>query len=275
MYFGYNTNGLAHHELFDAVDLLARIGYRGIAITIDHNALSPNAAQTESQLAKLGERLRHNGMRSVIETGARFLLDPWAKHEPTLLSTDRRRRIDFYKFAVDCAAALESDCVSLWSGVLRETIPREEAVERLIEGLGETADYAAARGVMLGFEPEPGMVIDSMASFAELLPRIRRDNVRVTLDIGHLQCQGETPIDGMIRRWASQLVNVHIEDMRAGRHEHLMFGDGEIDFPPVLRALADSGYTGGVFVELSRHSHCGPEAAQKAFDFLQAVFKAC
>ena len=28
MYLGYNTNGLAHHELFDTVDLLADIGYQ-------------------------------------------------------------------------------------------------------------------------------------------------------------------------------------------------------------------------------------------------------
>ena len=41
MFLGYNTNGLAHHDLFDAVALLAEIGYRGVAITIDHNALPP------------------------------------------------------------------------------------------------------------------------------------------------------------------------------------------------------------------------------------------
>ena len=57
--------------------------------------------------------------------------------------------------------------------------------------------------------------------------------------------------------------------MRAGRHEHLMFGEGEIDFPPVLRTLAEVGYTGGVYVELSRHSHEGPAAARRAFEFLQ------
>ena len=75
----------------------------------------------------------------------------------------------------------------------------------------------------------------------------------------------------MIRRWAPRLVNVHIEDMRRGVHEHLMFGEGEIDFPPVLQALAEVGYTGGVYVELSRHSHEGPAAARRAFEFLAAM----
>ena len=41
MLLGYNTNGLAHHDLFDAVGLLAEIGYRSVAITIDHGALPP------------------------------------------------------------------------------------------------------------------------------------------------------------------------------------------------------------------------------------------
>jgi len=63
-------------------------------------------------------------------------------------------------------------------------------------------------------------------------------------------------------------VNVHIEDMRSGVHEHLMFGEGQIDFPPVLQALAEVGYPGGIHVELSRHSHEAPTAVRRAFEFL-------
>jgi L-ribulose-5-phosphate 3-epimerase len=125
--------------------------------------------------------------------------------------------------------------------------------------------------VTLGFEPEPGMLIDTMNSFEELLDKIESPRLRLTLDIGHLHCLGETPIAGVIRRWGDQIVNVHIEDMRAGVHEHLMFGKGEIDFPPVIAALAEVGYDGGVHVELSRHSHDGPAAAAKAFAFLSSL----
>ena len=66
-------------------------------------------------------------------------------------------------------------------------------------------------------------------------------------------------------------MNVHIEDMRAGVHEHLMFGEGEIDFPPVLKSLLRVGYAGGVHVELSRHSHDGPAAAGRSIQFLNDV----
>jgi L-ribulose-5-phosphate 3-epimerase len=33
--------------------------------------------------------------------------------------------------------------------------------------------------------------------------------------------------------------------------------------------MAEVGYSGGVHVELSRHSHEGPEAARRAFEFLR------
>lgn len=272
MRLGYNTNGLAHHDLFDAVSLLAEIGYRSVAITIDHTALPPYSGYTEQRVRRLRKLLADSGMGSVIETGARFLLDPRHKHEPTLISREpsaRARRIDFYKYAIDRAAELGSDCVSLWSGVLRDNVTREQGITWLVEGLRQVLQHAAKRAVAIGFEPEPGMLIDSMQGYEELLGRLGDDQLRLTLDIGHLHCQGEGPIPEIICRWALHLVNVHLEDMRAGVHEHLMFGEGEIAFPPVLQALADAGYQGGVHVELSRHSHVGPEAARRAFEFIQ------
>ncbi len=69
------------------------------------------------------------------------------------------------------------------------------------------------------------------------------------------------------------MVNVHIEDMRSGVHEHLQFGEGEIDFPPVLAALQETGYQNGLYVELSRHSHVAPTAAEHAYKFLTATSK--
>jgi sugar phosphate isomerase/epimerase len=115
------------------------------------------------------------------------------------------------------------------------------------------------------------MFIDTMHRYQQLIELIDAPSCRLTLDIGHLHCQGETPITDRIRRWGSLLVNVHLEDMKAGVHEHLMFGDGEIDFPPVIDALREIGYAGGVHVELSRHSHMAPQVARGAFDYLSPL----
>jgi L-ribulose-5-phosphate 3-epimerase len=274
MYLGYNTNGLSDLDLFDAVTLLGDLGYRGVAITIDQHALNPRSKDRLDELDRLGVLLKKLQMRSVIETGARYLLDPRQKHEPTLVSssaTDRARRLAFYEYAVDCAAALGSDCVSLWSGRLHEGTALDEAMVWLVDGLTQLLDYADERGVVLGFEPEPGMAIDSMFRFEQLLGKIDPTRLRLTLDIGHLQCQGELPIAHYVHLWSSRLVNVHLEDMRAGVHEHLMFGEGKIDFSTVFAALAEIEYQGGVYVELSRHAHEGPEAARQAIEFLRPL----
>jgi L-ribulose-5-phosphate 3-epimerase len=277
MFLGYNTNGLADHAPAEALALLAEIGYRSMALTIDHGLLNPFAGDLEQAIDQMRRLLDRHQLRSVIETGARFLLDPRQKHEPTLVSRDpaqRCRRVLFLLRAIDIAAALGSDCVSFWSGAVRDGASQDEALERLVGGLREVIDYAGQRGVVLGFEPEPGMLIDSMARYEQLLRRIDAPHFRLTLDIGHLHCQGETPIAEQIRRWAPRLVNVHIEDTRFGVHEHLMFGEGEIDFPPVIAALHAVGYRGGVHVELSRHSHVAPEAARAAWAFLHPLVAA-
>ncbi|HYO26168.1 MAG TPA: sugar phosphate isomerase/epimerase family protein, partial [Lacipirellulaceae bacterium] len=218
--------------------------------------------------------LAKHDMQSVIETGARFLLDPRRKHEPTLVSdpaTTQPLRIEFLCRAIDAAAALGSDCVSLWTGAVHDGAPRDEAMERLTGGLTAVLNYADHMGVTLGFEPEPGMLIDTMDAYAELLDRCDSSHLGLTLDVGHLHCAGEQPIPHIIRQWRRRIVNVHIEDMRRGQHEHLMFGEGEMDFPPIVAAFAEIKYHGGLHVELSRHSHEGPAAAERAFQFLNPL----
>lgn len=273
MQLGYNTNGLTHHSLPAAIRLLATLVYKSIAITVDHYALSPYADGFEEEVGEIRELLVEHDMRSVIETGARFLLDPLHKHEPTLLTGKaelRAKRIAFLCHTVDIAAALGSDCVSLWAGVLPENETREDGFGRLIEGLQEVLKYADSRDISIGFEPEPGMLIDTMASYGELVERVDSSRLGLTLDVGHLHCLGES-LEPAIVQWSDRLLNVHLEDMRVGVHDHLMFGEGEIDFTSVMTTLKKVGYTGGVHVELSRHSHMGPIAARQSIEFLSPL----
>jgi sugar phosphate isomerase/epimerase len=275
MIFGYNTNGFAHHRFEDALSILAEIGYQSVAITLDHNVLNPYDIDLPAQLERARGLLEKLGLHCVIETGARFLLDPRRKHRPTLTSSrpeERARRLDFLCRAVDIAGALAADAVSLWSGTAEDHAPFPAHLDRLIEGCSRLCEYAAKRQIRLAFEPEPGMLIDTMARYEELFRRVDNPWFGLTIDIGHLHCQGEEPIAEHLRRWHERLWNVHIEDMRRGVHEHLMFGEGEIDVVPVLAALKEIGFRGGIHVELSRHSHDAVNTARRALAFLQTGF---
>jgi L-ribulose-5-phosphate 3-epimerase len=272
--FGYNTNGFAHHRLADALKIIFELGYDSVALTLDHDALDPFDSDVCARQARPVGDLIDRKPGIVVETGARFILNPNRKHQPTLISdslASRELRREFLRQSVDVACGLDIGLVSFWSGTPDGNSSASELMQRLVDGCRELADYAAEARVRLAFEPEPGMFIDTMPKFQELFERVNHPAFGLTIDIGHLHCQGETPIADYLRRWKDVLWNIHIEDMRRGIHEHLMFGEGEIDFSPVMRTLKEIGYTGGIHVELSRHSHDAVETARRALAFLRAA----
>jgi L-ribulose-5-phosphate 3-epimerase len=271
---GYNTNGFAHHRLDDAVEIIAELGYGGMALTPDVHHLNPDEPDLLGRTAALREALQDYRLRCVIETGARFLLDPRRKHQPTLISPtteERAHRLEsLHQDFVWIAAELGADCVSFWSGTPTDDAPPSELMDRLVDGCKHLADYAAKYGVRLAFEPEPGMFIDTMDKFAELHARVNHPAFGLTVDVGHLVCNGELPVSAHLVKWKDWLWNVHVEDMRRGVHDHLMFGEGEVDFADVFAGLRAAGYAGMVSVELSRHSHDAVNTARRAIEFLRS-----
>jgi L-ribulose-5-phosphate 3-epimerase len=276
MRLGYNTNGLAHHRPLDAIALLADEGYQGVALTLDAGALDPYEAPPalDRQVFAVRKALDRRGLSRVVETGARFLLNPRKKHDPTLMDPDPSRRalrVDFLRRAIDLAARLDAQAVSFWSGVVPDPVSEDEGLDRLVEALQPVLAHAEAKGVRLAFEPEPGMFIDTFSRFARLDERLRHPLFDLTVDLGHVHCLEGGPVADHVRAWAPRIANVHIEDMRRGVHEHLMFGEGTMDFPPILQALRDVKYAGGLHVELSRHSHMAVEAVRRAAEFLRPL----
>lgn len=272
---GYNTNGLAHHRLPEALELLADLGYRGVAITPDVGALDPYRLDA-AEVRTVRELARARGLELAIETGARFLLDPRRKHRPSLLedaAEERERRVDFLRRSIDLAAELGAGLVSIWSGAAPagETgdgsgAATEELWARLVDGVGRALDHARPRGVRLSFEPEPGMFVERPRGYLELRRRLgtRGSELGLTLDVGHLLVTGDLPVDRVIAELGPFLKHVHLDDIRGGVHEHRMFGSGDLDLMATLRALKETGYDGMAAVELSRDSHRGFDAAREA-----------
>jgi L-ribulose-5-phosphate 3-epimerase len=266
--FGYGTNGFANHRLPEVLAVIADLGYDGVALTPDANHLDPFAPDLARRTARLAGELDARGLSVVIETGARYLLDPWQKHAPTLMHDDAAPRLAYLRRAVQVGADLGAEAVSFWAGTAPDGT--DDAWGRLVDACSAVVDIAAAAGVTLGFEPEPGMLVADIAGWRRLYDDLGRPaNFGITLDIGHCRCLEPLPVADCVADVADHLVNVQIDDMRRGVHEHLEFGEGEIDFPPVLAALAAAGYGGLVAVELPRHSHAAPAVAARSIDFLR------
>ncbi|MFI2369387.1 sugar phosphate isomerase/epimerase family protein [Streptomyces sp. NPDC018833] len=272
---GYGTNGLTDLRLGDALALLADLGYDGVGLTLDHMHLDPLAPDLATRTARVARRLGELGLTAAVETGARYVLDPRRKHGPSLLDPDpdgRAARTRLLLTAVDVAAALGAHAVHCFSGITPPGTDADTAWKRLEEGLMPVLDAAAAAGVPVAIEPEPGHLLATLDDFHHLRTALGDPApLGLTLDIGHCQCLEPAPPADCIRDAAPWLRHVQIEDMRRGVHEHLPFGDGEIDFPAALDALAATGHQGLTVVELPRHSHAGPELARTSIEFLRTA----
>lgn len=282
----YNTNGLSHHRLPDALQLLHDLGYQGVALTPDVGQLDPYHLKP-GEVASVRALAQDLGLVLAVETGARFLLDPRRKHRPTLLeesAAERARRAEFLVRSIDLATELGSGVVSIWSGaapgdvkadVGEDDVPheRERIWDRLCAQLAPILRHAVERKVELAFEPEPGMFVERPAGYLELARRLgdQGEELGLCLDVGHLLVTGDVPVGDVIRENAPHLVHVHLDDIASGVHEHRMFGQGDLDLREVLASLAAVDYTGLAAVELSRDAHRGAQAAEEAMGHLRAA----
>jgi len=268
--YAYNTNGAANHRLEDALALISDSGYAGVALTIDHHHFDPFAADFGRRAEELSNRLERLNLGLVVETGARFLLNPRAKHEPTLLSPlveGRNKRVEFLKLAVDLAAIARAEAVSFWAGVKGADVSSENAQTYLREGLREICEYAEAKNVCLAFEPEPGMLIETIHDFKKLA--IEFPVLKIALDTGHCIASDECEPENAILEMRDKIGTVAVEDMRRGVHEHLFFGEGEMNFPAILQSLKTINFQRLVCVELSHHSHRADKIIPSAIEFLR------
>ena len=273
--FYYNSNGFAFHRIEDAARILADLGYAGLALTPDVHHLDPFRA-TPRDLDAFRTLLDKLNLGLVLETGARFVLDAQRKHRPTLLDEpdEAQVRLDFLKRCVDMAQILGAPVVTIWSGNGPEGTPEDVLAMRLDEGLKRLCDYAATHVVKIGFEPEPGMWIETVKQYEGVRERLAHEAFGLTLDVGHCLATREGDPAAIAGEHGPELLVVQLDDHRPGVHDHLAFGAGEVDFPAIAQALRAVSFDGPLEVELSRHSATAPATARESLYFLETAFRA-
>jgi sugar phosphate isomerase/epimerase len=271
---GYGTNGFADHTLNDALDVIAGSGYTAVALTLGHPHLDPFADDWEQTSKALAEDLSRRGLRVVVETGARYVLDPWRKHRPTLVDREAGARIAFLRRAVEIAQILDAECVSLWSGILPEDVTADERWALMVDRLRELVEFAEERGVVLAVEPEPGMLVETVADANRLLADLGDPaSVGITFDLGHCVAVEPGGVVAALRAAGARLRNVQIDDMVPGVHEHLELGSGELDLAAALDTLRDLGFSGVAAIELPRHSYDAPRLARSSIEAVERAIR--
>jgi sugar phosphate isomerase/epimerase len=274
---GYGTNGFGDHPLPVAFDVLDRLGYDAVALTLGFPHLDPFSDSADAEVAATGDRLARMrdgaGAAVVVETGTRFLLDPWTKHRPTLVDREAQARLRYLEHAVDVAATLGAACVSFFAGILPAGDRPAEGWARLRDRLPGLLEHARGRGVRLSLEPEPGMLVETVADALRLHEALGHpEGLGITVDVGHCLVVERDGVVGALRAAAPLLANVQLDDMPGTHHEHRPFGEGDLDLRLTLATLADVGYRGVAAVELPRHSHDAPNLARASIAALREAW---
>ena len=146
-------------------------------------------------------------------------------------------------------------------GPLEPGRPRAVAEARFLEAMGEVADYADARGVVIALEPVNRYEIDfinRVEEAVEMVVRLGRPNVKVMPDVFHMNIE-EASIEASLAAHRDHIGYVHFADSN-----RLAPGMGHLNFPNILASLGAAGYTGYVTAEILPHPDPDTAAARAA-----------
>jgi sugar phosphate isomerase/epimerase len=274
----FGTNAYTRFPLSEAVRRIADHGYAGVELLADApHAFVPEFAPEDRE--RLLDALEGTGL-AVSNVNANTAMGyyddapPSAFFEPSLVTDDdeaRAWRIQYTKGAIDLAAAVDAPAVCVATGRPLPGNPPERAREYLLDSLHEVLDYAEPRGVDVGIEFEPELLVESTDEVLALIEAVGRDSLGVNLDVGHAAVYGEDPAES-VRRCAGHITGIHLEDIAGGirgKHYHLVPGEGDLDFERVFGALADVGYDGFATLELYTYPDEPDRAASDAYGALE------
>lgn len=277
MKLSFSTNAFINYSVFEAIDLISKIGYEGVEILADQPHLYAPAI-TENELSKIKDRLISSEIQ-VCNLNANTAMGYYKKSfweplfEPSLANPEqsvRNWRIEYTKKCIDMACFLEAPCVSITSGRIAPGINPNKSISFLKESLQEVINYAEKKDIKLCIEYEPGLLIERHEELIVLFKEIDSPCFGANLDIGHSFVIGEN-LQDIIESLSTKLYHIHLEDIKDRKHYHLIPGTGDMDFKKILEVLKSIDYNGFVTIELYTYPHRPVEAAGESFSYLKRL----
>lgn len=275
MRLAYSSNAYMHFSVEQTIARIARLGYAGLELLADVPHAWPAGLLPERKQSIRDCLAQHHlGIANVNGFMMNAVADPRQPYwHPSWIEPDRHYRAirrEHTKRALRLAQELGAPSIQTEpGGPLAAGESWQSAAQVFYDELMPCVELAAELQVQLLIEPEPGLLIETFEQYLEFAGRIDSPWLGLNFDIGHAYCVGQEPQD-WIARMAAHTRHYHLEDIAATRkHAHLIPGRGAIDFPAVLREIAETGYKGWITVELYPYIADPDQAGAEAFAFLQ------
>ena len=273
MIFGYSSNAWTGYDLSGALNRIAALGFSGVEIMCDRPHLYPPDYDQEA-LSGIKAQLDSRGLK-VTNLNSFTLFAVGDTYLPSWIEEEAERRMVRIQHTQQClhiADTLDCKNISIPPGGPLTSGTRKEAFRLFYEGLEAVLPLAEELGVKLLVEPEPDLLIERTAEFADFIREIRSPWVGLNFDIGHFYCAGEDPARALetLFEWVG---HVHLEDIGRSRiHHHLVPGDGAIDFVEVFQTMKRLGYQGDITLELYPYANTPEVAGRVSLDHIRPLF---
>lgn len=272
MIIGYSTNAFVKVTLFEAVEKIAHLGFRGLEIMCDRPHLYP-PDYGEEELARLKGLIDEGGLK-VTNLNSFTLFAVGDTYLPSWIEPQEERREIRIQHTLECLKLADFfGCknISVPPGGPLGDMAREEAMSLFHEGLERVAPLAEDLGIKILVEPEPDLLMENTREFKEFIREVKSPAIGLNFDIGHFFCAGEDP-GAAFKELFEWIGHVHLEDIAATRvHNHLILGHGAIHLLEVFKTMIRLGYPGDVSLELYPYVDTPEEAGRESLEYLRSL----
>jgi D-psicose/D-tagatose/L-ribulose 3-epimerase len=134
-----------------------------------------------------------------------------------------------------------------WDG---EVFPNEAIWGSVVDRVRILGDYAQKKGleVVIELEPFTQALVKDVDELARFVNEVNHPAVRANADISHLHLARASFED--VKKLEGIIGHIHLSDCDGERHGDLPAGRGVTPIKDYLKAIADTGYSGTVSIEL-------------------------
>jgi sugar phosphate isomerase/epimerase len=163
---------------------------------------------------------------------------------------ERKAEIQKVKDSIDTAKELNTNCVRVFCGDLKDSMDYSIAKEWIISSLKECAKYAETQNMILAIENH-GLLAGKSLQVKEILSEVNSPNVKSTFDTGNFLLVEEDPLSAY-QTLQQHIAHVHFKDFKLRTEEDsaqgfkglgdkywigVIPGDGEVKLQEIISKL--------------------------------------
>jgi D-psicose/D-tagatose/L-ribulose 3-epimerase len=165
----------------------------------------------------------------------------------------RRYTVEWLKGQIDVGYDFNARTMILVPGEYiwaKQEIKPEVQWRWTVESLREVGDHAKSLDIEIGLECETPKhnMLRTIDDLVRMIKDVRHPAIKANVDLVHMYVVGDEPKD--LEKLKGKLLNVHLSDCHARRHEHSPPGRGAVPLMDDLKTLKKLGFDGTLDLEL-------------------------